>query len=279
MNRPLNETALRSLLKPRAQESHKGTYGHALIIGSGIGMPGATALAARAALRVGAGCVTIATCSAYAHHMIPGLPEAMVYGVTHPSDLKPLLERATICILGPGLGEDEWAKQIYASTIKTSLPLLVDASALRLLSAAPMKNDHWVLTPHPGEAASLLACSRDDIQHHRENSIHALQQRYGGTIVLKGHQTLITDPQQTLTVCTSGNPGMATAGMGDVLSGVIGGLMAQGIPLADAARLGVWLHAQAGDNAASALGERGLMASDLMPFLQQLSNPTNTPCL
>lgn len=270
----LNDSALHSLLSPREKHAHKGLYGHALIVGGGLGMPGAVTLAAHAALRVGAGCVTIATRSEYAKQVLPGLPEVMISGINHHNDLEPLLAKATVCLLGPGLGEDEWAKDLYSSLISTRHPLLVDASALRLLAASPLQNDNWILTPHPGEAAALLGCSCEEIQDHRQDAVTRLQKRYHGTIVLKGHETLIANAAQAISICTAGNPGMATAGMGDVLSGVIAGLMAQNIALADAARLGVWMHATAGDRAAKVRGERGLMASDLMPFLQQLSNPT-----
>lgn len=269
----LNKETLLPLLKPRAPNAHKGNFGHVLIVGSGMGMPGATALAAQAAMRVGAGAVTILTSPHYGHSMVPGLPEVMISGIHHAQDLKHFLNKATVCILGPGLGEDEWAQEIYSHVIHVSCPLLVDASALRFLSKSPHKNSHWILTPHPGEAAALLACAVEDVQRHRVESIQRLQQDYHGTIVLKGHETLILDTNQDIYQCKMGNPGMATAGMGDVLSGVIGGLLAQGLSPFDAASLGVYLHAQAGDQAAAARGERGLMSSDLMPFLQQLSNP------
>ena len=274
----LGSSDLYSLLSPREKTAHKGSYGHVLIIGGGMGMPGAVALAAHAALRVGAGCVTVATHPEYAKQCLPGLPEVMVYGVNQPNDLNPLLAKATVCVLGPGLGEGEWAEQLYNHVVSTSHPLLIDASALRLLAKSPKQCNNWVLTPHPGEAAALLESTHSEVQSHRENALKGLQQRYHGTIVLKGHETLIIDPQHSVSICKAGNPGMATAGMGDVLSGVIGGLIAQNIALPDAARLGVWLHANAGDKAAQVLGERGLMASDLMPFLHQLSNPMTLPC-
>lgn len=274
----LDDSVLRPLKSPRERNAHKGMYGHVLIVGGGRGMPGAVVLAAHAALRVGAGCVTVATRPEYAQQSLYGIPEVMVSGVNSGDDLTPLLAKATVCVIGPGLGEDEWAQELYQRVLSTNLPLLVDASALRLLAASPTQRGNWVLTPHPGEAAALLACTHQEVQNQRQSAVIRLQEHYLGTIVLKGHGTLILDHEQHLSLCEAGNPGMATAGMGDVLSGVIGGLIAQGIALSDAAQLGVWLHATAGDNAAKIRGERGLMASDLMPFLQHLSNPTTNSC-
>jgi hydroxyethylthiazole kinase-like uncharacterized protein yjeF len=269
----------RQLMPPRCSTAHKGLYGHVLIIGGGPGMPGAVVMAANAALRVGAGMVSVATWPDYAKQSLPSLPEAMVHAALDAESLAPLIEKATACILGPGLGETDWAKALFSALIKVDKPLLIDASALHLLADTPANpkaipsRSQWVLTPHPGEAAALLHCAVHEVQANRQNSALRIQQQYGGTVVLKGHETLIIHAKQQITACDAGNPGMATAGMGDVLSGVIGGLMAQGLSPSDAAQLGVWLHALAGDRAAKSLGERGLLASDLMPFLQQLSNP------
>lgn len=266
-------------LQPRNKDTHKNNYGHVLVIGGGLGMPGAAALAAHAAYRVGAGSVTVATWPDYAKQPLPGLMEAMIHGITDPKMLVKLIGKATVCILGPGLGEDDWAQQLFLQTISASIPLVIDASALRLLAkmAKPHQltplHEHCVLTPHPGEAAALLHCSPSEVQFSRLESAKRIQQQYGGSLVLKGAGSIVIDALHQVSTCTAGNPGMATAGMGDVLSGVIAGLIAQGISSANAARLGVWLHATAGDEAAKINGERGLIASDLMPFLQRLSNP------
>lgn len=273
------------LLVSRHKDAHKGHFGHVLIVGGGPGMPGAVVLAANAALRVGAGMVSIATWPDYAKQSIPGLPEAMIHAIDGPDALIPLAEKATVCIVGPGLGDDDWAQQLFSHMLAVEKPLVIDASALRLLTTASLQHyskarrNQWVLTPHPGEAAALLKSSTSQVQTDREHAIQQIQHQYGGTVVLKGQHSLVLDPSHHLSTCLAGNPGMATAGMGDVLSGVIGGLMAQGIQPADAARLGVWLHATAGDHAAAELGERGLMAMDLMPYLHQLSNLENVkPC-
>lgn len=255
----------------RLRNSYKHEFGHVLIVGGNEGMLGATALAAQAALRVGAGMVTIAihpSHSAFFAH----LPEAMIYHCEQGLDLEPLLEKASVCVVGPGLGLDDWAQNLFDHVITTHLPMIVDASALRLLAIHPQRDDNWILTPHPGEAASLLACSTAVIQQDRLSALEALQAQYGGTVVLKGVGTLIKSDDPLVSICQQGNPGMASAGMGDVLSGVIAGVASQGWNLKDAAKIGVWLHANAGDMAARETGERGLLASDLVPFLRQLVN-------
>lgn len=259
-------------LTKRLRNSHKGSFGHVLMIGGNQGMPGSIAMAAKAALRTGAGLVTAATSSLYASTVLHDLPEALIYGIDIPEDILPLLAKATVCVIGPGLGEDDWARQLFAYALSSQLPMVIDASALRLLASHPQHDDNWVLTPHPGEAADLLGVSSADIQNDRLQSIIALQQQYGGNIVLKGSGSLIQTDDQLTWLCRAGNPGMASAGMGDVLSGIIGGLIAQGLALNKAARWGVWLHARAGDLAALENGERGMLASDLLPFVQYLVN-------
>lgn len=270
--RLLQRTVLSRTLKPRRKNSHKGHFGHVLIIGGGLGMPGAVYLAAQAALRVGAGLVHIATRPDYAKHGVQLLPEVLLHGVETGDELDPLLKKATVCIVGPGLGEDLWASDLFIKAMSSSLPCVVDASALRLLGNKPERRDHWVLTPHPGEAAHLLGVTTATVQADRSACAVVIQQRYGGCLVLKGGGTVIRTPNGATYICDAGNPGMATAGMGDVLSGVIGGLLAQGLSLDDAAPLGVLLHAAAGDAAAKEGGERGLIASDLMPYLRQQVN-------
>lgn len=260
-------------LPPRPRNSHKGMFGHVLVVGGGVGMPGAVYLAAQAAARVGAGVVTIATHPDHAAHALPLLPEALVYGIQHRRTLESLLATATVCIVGPGLGEDAWAQELYETVVQTSLPLVVDAQALRFLALNPGHHAHWILTPHPGEASSLLATSVHNIQTSREQAAIDLQKRYGSVAVLKGAETLVNFGEHEGDRCLSGNPGLSSAGMGDVLSGVIAGLLAQGVSLQTSARLGVWLHAHAGDLAVADGGMRGLLASDLMLYLRSLVNP------
>jgi NAD(P)H-hydrate epimerase len=259
-------------MAPRRKNSHKGCYGHTLIIGGGPGMPGAICLAAWAALRVGAGKVTVATFPEYAQNVLSMIPEAMIYPIADVNALLPLLSQATVGVIGPGLGDNEWASSLFQATISAQLPLVIDASALHLLALQPQHDDNWVLTPHPGEAASLLATSIDEIQANRCQSAQLIQQRFGGSVVLKGVGSIVSSGKEKTYLCTAGNPGMASSGMGDVLSGVIGGLIAQGVALPEAAKLGVWIHSKAADEAAINQGERGLLASDLMPYIRREIN-------
>ncbi|RUR17986.1 NAD(P)H-hydrate dehydratase [Legionella sp. km535] len=268
----LSKSVLPLPLQPRKRNSHKGDYGHVLVIGGGPGMPGAVSLAAKAALRAGAGAVTVATWPDYAKNVLPMIPEAMIWGVKSAQDLIPLLDKATVCVIGPGLGESDWARTLFLTAITSQLPMVIDASALRLLSEHPQVDDNWVLTPHPGEAASLLSCSSREIQEDRYQSAMAIQQQYGGVVVLKGTGTVIQSAEGHRFVCPKGNPGMATAGMGDVLSGIIAGLCAQGLSLIDAAKLGVWIHADAGDQCTKSRGEAGVLASDLLNVLPNILN-------
>lgn len=263
-------------LSTRKKNSHKGTYGSVLVIGGGPGMPGAVSLAAKAAMRIGAGSVSIATWPEHAHSVLPLIPEAMIWGIKTAKDLTPLLAKATVCVIGPGLGECDWARTLFLAAITSQLPMVIDASALRLLSEHPQIDDNWVLTPHPGEAGSLLACSGAEVQRDRYQSAATIQQQYGGVVVLKGTGTIIQTAEKNTFICPKGNPGMASAGMGDVLSGIIAGLCAQGLSLSDAAKLGVWVHAVAGDKVAQTLGETGLLASDLLDILPNILNYSHT---
>jgi NAD(P)H-hydrate epimerase len=267
--------SLANLLPPRPRSAHKGLFGHVLIVGGDYGMAGAAALAAQAALRVGAGLVSCATRPEHVPALVARCPELMAHGVRSGQELAPLLQRANAVVIGPGLGRSAWSEQLLQRVGESELPLVVDADALNLLSTggvlARLHSDRWVLTPHPGEAARLLGCGTADIGRDRYGAARALQRRYGGAVVLKGAGTVVATAAG-LSVSNYGNPGMATGGMGDVLSGVLGALLAQHVDCAAAAQLGVCLHGRAGDLAAAA-GERGTAASDLMPFLRQLANP------
>lgn len=258
-------------LGPRVRSTHKGHYGHVLVIGGDFGTPGAARMAGEAALRVGAGLVTVATRPEHIAAIIAGRPELMVHGVEGPDDLAPLLARATLVAVGCGLGTDEWGRGLLRKVLESTLPKVVDAAALSLLAAEPVRRDDWVLTPHPGEAARLLHCTGVDVQRDRLYAAAEIAARYGGTVVLKGAGTVVQAPDSGAVICTRGNPGMASGGMGDVLTGVIAGLAAQGLALPAAARAGVCLHACAAD-AAAADGERGLLATDLLPHLRRLVN-------
>ena len=260
-----------SVFKKRAKESHKGLFGHVLIVGGDIGMSGAARLACEAALRTGAGLVSLATRYAHASVISSVRPEIMSYPAERESEIKSLIEKATVIGIGPGLGKSEWAATLFATAINSEKPLIVDADALNLLALEHIQRDNWILTPHPGEAARLLGTSVEEIQADRFSAIQQIAEKFGGTIVLKGNGTLIYSEGATY-VCDKGNPGMASGGMGDILTGIISSLLAQGFSLTDAANVGVHLHSSAGDAAAKGAGERGLLASDLMPSIRRLIN-------
>jgi NAD(P)H-hydrate epimerase len=268
----LRSSSMRELSLPRRRrDAHKGDYGHVLLVGGDHGMGGAIRLAAEAALRAGAGLVSVATRAEHVGGFLAGLPEAMVRGVEVPEDCAPMLARASVIAVGPGLGQGVWGKSLLERILATAHPLVLDADALNFLALAPQKRGDWILTPHPGEAARLWGTDTDAVQHDRYAAVEHLARRYGGVTVLKGAGSLVAAPGETTVVCTAGNPGMAAPGMGDVLTGVIAALLAQGLGCGDAARMGVYVHATAGDLAARQ-GERGLMARDLMEPLRRLVN-------
>ncbi len=258
-------------LPPRLRCTHKGDYGHVLIIGGEQGYSGAARLAGVAALRVGAGLVSIATRSSHASLMNINHPELMCHGVENVEQLMPLLAKANVIAIGMGLGKSVWASELLITALATQKPLIIDADGLNLLAemvgnkALPICN--WILTPHPAEAARLLNCTTAEIQQDRFAAVSALQAKYHGITILKGSGTLIACEEE-LAVSNTGNAGMASGGMGDVLTGVLAGLVVQGLPLKEAAQQGVYLHGNAADLAAKAEGERGLLASDLMPYLR-----------
>lgn len=259
-------------LPARARDSHKGRYGHVLAIGGDLGAGGAVRMCGEAAARVGAGLVSIATREANVGPILAARPELMPHGVHVPRNLEPLLARASVLAVGPGLGQDDWGRGLWQATLLGGKPTVLDADALNLLAATQraLPND-CVLTPHPGEAARLLGIAIPEVQADRFAAVRALAQKYRAVVVLKGAGSLVADPGGRVAVCPWGNPGMASGGMGDVLTGVIAGLLAQGLNPFDAACLAVGLHARAGDLAARA-GERGLLASDLFPYLRALVN-------
>jgi NAD(P)H-hydrate epimerase len=267
----LDESVVKAALPVRGRTAHKGRHGHVLVIGGAAGMGGAVCLAGEAALRAGAGLVTVAA-QLQSLGALVSRPELMSLAVDSCSAMERGLERATVLALGPGLGQSPWAMEIFVSALAAQKPVVVDADALNLLARNPRKCEHWVLTPHPGEAARLLGVTTDDIQRDRWAAAAALQQRYGGVIVLKGAGSIVQVQARAGWLCDRGNPGMAVAGMGDVLTGVIAGIAAQCGDLALAAKAGVFVHACAGDRAAAA-GERGLLATDVIDEVRACVNP------
>ncbi|WP_327124082.1 NAD(P)H-hydrate dehydratase [Nitrincola sp. A-D6] len=263
---------LEELLPARQRSAHKGCFGHLLVVGGGLGLGGAALMAAQSAARSGSGLVSLATRSEHVVAALTRLPEVMALGVGSGQALLPLLEKATVVVAGPGLGDSAWADQLMQQVLKSANFQVLDADALNYLVASTDRYSHRrVITPHPGEAARLLGCTVDDIQQDRFAAIKALQGRFGGTVVLKGAGSLTYDGD-VIHLCSAGNPGMASGGMGDVLSGIIGALMAQGLKPVDAARLGVYAHAVAADRCVAKSGERGLLATDLIPEVRRILN-------
>ena len=259
-------------LQPRSRTSHKGFFGKTLVIGGNVGMPGAVRLASEAALRSGSGLVKALTLPDNLLTVLAGRPELMGEGINIDDfDGGPIRDWATVLTIGPGLGTDQWAKTLLNYVLASDLPTVVDADALNLLVDKPTWKENWILTPHPGEAATLLGCAISQVEKDRFSAVRNLQRSFGGVVVLKGAGTLICDGKQVY-VKNVGNPGMASGGMGDVLSGIIAGLLAQGLDSLQAAILGVSIHGLAADAAAKS-DERGLLASDLFPYIRKLVNP------
>lgn len=272
----LERLSLRTLheaLPSRRPSSHKGAHGSLLLVGGSPGMAGAILLAAEGALRAGAGLVRVATHRDSAAAMVAARPEIMSQGVDAPADLEPLIATADAAVLGPGLGQSAWAGGLMERLLASDLPIVLDADGLNLLAEHPGQRGNWILTPHPGEAARLLHRDVAAIQADRLQAVLDLVDRYQGSVVLKGAGSLIASPGDSpVAVCDHGNPGMATAGMGDVLAGIIGALRVQTADELVALRAGVLLHALAGD-AAVTDGQRGLLARDLMPHIRRWANP------
>lgn len=273
----LDLASLLGKLPERAADAHKGRFGHVMVVGGDLGYGGAAIMAAEAAARSGAGLVSVATRPQHVSAVIARRPELMAMGVDSGQELEPLLARASVFVVGPGLGRSAWSeqilKQVCDASLENNVPLIMDADALNMLAQGRVVNgsrSQWILTPHPGEAARLLECSIAKIEQDRFAAVQALQKRYGGTVLLKGAGTLVCCGNGLLSLANVGNPGMASAGMGDVLSGIIGGLVGQGMSDGDAVRLGVCLHGGAGDMAADEYGQRGLLATDLIPYVAQL---------
>ncbi|HET8690502.1 MAG TPA: NAD(P)H-hydrate dehydratase [Steroidobacteraceae bacterium] len=259
-----------SALPPRRRSAHKGDHGRLLVVG-GFVMAGAARLAGEAAMRTGAGLVTIATAAQSLAPILEARPELIARVVESPADLEPLAKAADAVAVGPGLGTDARGRAMFEATLKLGRPLVVDADALTLLAGEPTRREDWILTPHPGEAGRLLGTDAAAVQRDRLGAVRAIASRYGGACVLKGARTLVQAGEGAALVCDRGNPGMATAGCGDALTGILAALVAEGTPPPLAAAAGAWVHATAGDRAARA-GERGMIAGDLIAEIRAVVN-------
>ena len=258
-------------------DAYKTQRGHSMVVGGDHGFGGAAIMAAEACLKVGAGMASVATRPEHVAGVLARQPEIMACGVTSGQQLEPLLEHPTVLVVGPGLGRSPWSEQLMQKAVAANLPMVIDADGLNILAEGRVvpkpDGSQWVLTPHMGEAARLLGLTVAEIQADRFSAVAQLQQKYNAVVLLKGPGTLISSPQGApIKVCPYGNPAMATAGMGDILSGIIGGLMAQGLSPQLATELGCCLHSSAADLAAAEKGARGMVASDLLPYIRDLLN-------
>ncbi|HEX5276954.1 MAG TPA: NAD(P)H-hydrate dehydratase [Fluviicoccus sp.] len=254
----------------RERNSHKGNFGHVLVIGGDEGMGGAAIMTAEAALRAGAGRVSVATHPAHVPALLARCPEVMVRGVSHATELDSMVEAADLIVIGPGLGRQAWGQRLWMQVRESKKPMVVDADALFWLSQEVFKSDNRVLTPHPGEAGLLLETYAGRIQEMRLQAAKQLIERYGGVAVLKGAGSLVASGDE-MALCPAGNPGMSAAGMGDILAGVIAGLCAQFGLTHKTVSDAVLVHALAGD-AAAGHAQRGLLATDLLPHIRELVN-------
>lgn len=274
--RLLTKEFLSGKLQPRLRNTHKGSFAHVLAVGGIEGMSGAIRLCGEAALRSGAGRVTLVTAAVHAGMINLARPELMVKAIDADSQWLASLGGDHVLAVGPGLGTTAWSESLFMACLELQCALVVDADGLNLLALLTQQNtkgrdqfarDHWILTPHPAEAARLLSCKVSEIQQDRVHAATAIAQRFAACVVLKGCGTIVAAPAGDYAICPYGNPGMATAGSGDVLTGVIAALLGQGLSCFDAACAGVLAHARAGDLAAEKTGEMALIASDIIDNL------------
>ena len=251
---------------PRPNNSHKHDYGHVLVIGGDSGMGGAALLAAEAALRSGAGLVSLATRAEHLSACLARCPAVMVHAIEQAEELDALLDRASLIVLGIGLSNSDWSLALCERALLSDLPKVVDAGALRYIAGRSCHHPDWILTPHPGEAASLLDTTAAIVQADRFSAAERITKRYGGICILKGAGSIVCSREHTI-VCAGGSPMLAAAGTGDVLSGIVAALYALGLPAATAAEHAVLVHARAGEQAARR-GHAGLIAADLLPCIR-----------
>ena len=264
----------------REQDAHKGDFGHVLVIGGDRGMGGAGLLASKAAVHSGAGLTSLVTRPEHVTASLVSCPEVMAKGVNSGQDLEEFLTKPNVIAIGPGLGQSAWSEQmiqrVFWEAEKRDVSVIMDADALNLLAKLKLSSNlpkKLILTPHPGEAARLLNTSVGVIESDRFSAAAKIQSKFNATVVLKGSGTIIchkSGRKQKWGICDSGNPGMASGGMGDVLTGVIAGLLAQGLTIKGAAEAGVDLHAKAADQSSLELGEAGLTSSDVIEELRYL---------
>ncbi|MFZ5502848.1 MAG: NAD(P)H-hydrate dehydratase [Pseudomonadota bacterium] len=259
----------------RPRNSHKNMFGTVAVIGGASGMVGAALLAGRAALKLGAGCVHVGLLADNAPSVDLLQPELMLHSAASALDLQDI----NVIVVGCGLGRDMAAHKLLHDALKHDTALLLDADALNLLALRPdlrnlllARTAATLLTPHPGEAARLLGCKTEEIQAGRNTAVQQLARKFSSTVVLKGADSLCATRDGKVFVNPTGNPGMSSAGMGDVLSGIIAALIAQGMTADDALLLGVYLHGAAGDELAKQQATLGMSASEVTEWARWLLN-------
>ena len=264
-----------AFLKPRPKDSHKGLFGTVTVIGGAGGMVGAALLAGRAALKTGAGCVHVGLLADNAPAVDLNCPELMLH--TAAGALKST--SPDVLVIGCGLGQSQPAQKLLYDALMLDVALVVDADALNLIAQRPDlramlhgRKSPAVFTPHPGEAAHLLGCKTEDIQHDRPRSALSLVKRLGGSVVLKGSGSICATHEAKLFINQTGNPGMSSAGMGDVLAGMIAAFIAQGLSADEALLLAVYLHGAAGDELAKQQATLGMSATEVTEWARWLLN-------
>ena len=259
-------------LPVRSENSHKGSNGRVLITGGERAMAGATCLAGWSAYISGAGLVRVACIPENVTAITASRPELLVSGIRSTQQLKKLFRQSDVLALGPGLGQSSWSRTIFEYCLEFGQPDIIDADGLNLLAKSPARQQNWILTPHPAEAGRLLKCKTRDVQSDRISAVKEIVKQYGGICILKGKNSLIAVNEKDLWVCPYGNSALAVAGTGDVLTGLLAGLLAQGMSAEKAAVAAVVLHACAGDLHTAEHGGVGMLASDLMLPLRRLRN-------
>lgn len=262
-------------LPPRRLNAHKGQFGHVLVVAGDRGFGGAGIMAAEAASRAGAGLVSLATRPEHVTAALARCPSLMVHGLIHGSELPALLAKADVVVCGPGMGQLAWGQQMLQQVLASGKPRVLDADALNLMAGrVPVAANEHVLTPHPGEAARLLGCDVREVESDRLAAARRIQSIWGGVVLLKGAGTVVVGHLGQSSVLAGGNPGMATGGMGDVLSGIIGALLGQ---VADPERVTVMsaaLHLASADHAAKEFGYMGLTPADVIDALPRVLRKT-----
>ncbi len=269
--RRVDWAGIRTAIPRRSSVAHKGSFGHVLIVAGDRGFGGAGMMAAEAASRSGAGMVTLATRPEYVSPALARCPSVMVQGLIHGSELPPLISAADVIVCGPGIGKGAWGQQMLQQVVASGKPRVLDADALNLMaSRVAQPADNHILTPHPGEAARLLSCEVGDIESDRVGAAERVRQLFGGVILLKGAGTIVASGRALPDIINGSNPGMATGGMGDVLSGILGSLYAQ---LGDAhlsASAAAALHLASANRASQTRGYMGLLPMDVIDALPQV---------